>query len=89
MNFRWIRSGKVVGASRNIKARHSEHNQGSKLSSVAAQSSAFYCAYPSKTAEYSNTVRSGFFENLMSGGKLMREFERGISFAPFLRQEEI
>lgn len=64
-NYCWIRSGKVVGPSRNIAVRHEEHRKGSKLSG-SQEASKFYMTFPDKDASPSKmTIRKGFFDQLV------------------------
>jgi hypothetical protein len=60
-----IRSGKVVGQTRNFETRHMEHLGAAKLVTSQSRGSKFYICYPSHDAkDISREVQRGFFEDL-------------------------
>jgi len=63
---RVIRSGKVVGQSRSISIRNSEHAEGSKLRNLASRQSLFYLSYRDGKCNQSGLASStrGIFEDL-------------------------
>ena len=48
---RWVRCGKVSGAGRTIRVRHTEHATGSKLLTNETRGSSFYRGYPDRGDE--------------------------------------
>lgn len=52
-------------ASRTFEARIAEHATAARLLTLADKSSLFYVSYPASSAEYSASLRRGYFEDLI------------------------